>query len=486
MPTSRASVRTDRATRYLTQLRKHTDRLRHHTGPAEWSDAEGTIELPWGRCTLRAGRDELTLHAEAENEERLRRVQDAIAARLRTIGRRDALTVSWTRSAASIVEALTSPAGRADPFPLYAEAHELGPVSAIDDTWFLVPGYAAVDQVLRNPDFGPSPRSSSPSNPDIPSMSRSILWANPPDHGRMRSQLSQVFTPRRVAALRPAIETAVESLLDGLEGDPVDFMDRFAFPLPITVIGEMLGVPPSDRHRFRPLATDLTEALELPALTSRSASAESAARELGEYFTALIRERRAHPRDDLVSALVTARITDDELLANLVLLLVAGFETTTNLLGNGLALLFDHPETASALRSGELPAARFVEEVLRYDSPVQITTRTARTENLTIAGTPIPEGSEVVLLLGAANRDPSRFPDPDRFDPSRRDNKPLSFGAGPHICLGNALARLEATIAFPRLLARYPALSPAAPPTRQNRLTLRGHTALPIHLTRKP
>ncbi|MFB4302175.1 cytochrome P450 [Actinomadura sp. NTSP31] len=485
MPTSRASVRTARATRYLTQLRKHTDRIRHHNGAlTEWSDTEGTIELPWGRCTLRTSRDELTLHAEADDEDRLRRVQGAITTRLQTIGRRDALTITWTRSAVSLVEALTSPAGRADPFPLYAEAHELGPVSAMDDGWFLVPGYTAVDQVLRHPGFGPAARSPEPRNPDLPSMSRSILWANPPDHGRMRSLMSQVFTPRRVAALRPAIETAVESLLDGLEGDPVDFMDRFAFPLPITVIGEMLGVPPSDRHRFRPLATDLTEALELPALTSRSAAAESAARELGAYFTALIRDRRAHPRDDLVSALVTTggRLTDDELLANLVLLLVAGFETTTNLLGNGLAVLFDHPEVASALRSGELPAEQFVEEVLRYDSPVQMTTRTARTGDLTIAGTPIPEGGQVVLLIGAANRDPSRYPDPDRFDPSRRDIKPLSFGAGPHICLGNALARLEAAIAVPRLLTRYPALSPAAPPTRRDRLTLRGHTTLPVHL----
>jgi cytochrome P450 len=296
--------------------------------------------------------------------------------------------------------------------------------------------------------------------------------------------------------LQPAIEDAVDDLLDqlaqtGADGRPVDFLDRFAFPLPVTVICELLGVPPADRHRFRPLAADLTQALELSADTSGSGPADAAARELARYFTPLIDERRATPRDDLVSALVAARDTNDgrlsdqELLANLILLLVAGFETTTNLLGNGLAILLDHPDLLAALRSEQIATSGFIEEVLRYDAPVQVTTRQARAKDLTVADVPIPQGSEVILLIGAANRDPARYRDPDRFDPTRTDVKPLSFGAGPHICIGNGLARLEASAAFSRLLTRFPTLS-AAPdqqPTRRDRLVLRGYQTLPVQVT---
>jgi cytochrome P450 len=264
-------------------------------------------------------------------------------------------------------------------------------------------------------------------------------------------------------------------------------MDQFAFQLPVTVICELLGVPAADRDRFRPLAADLTGALELTADTSTSSPAATAARELAGYFTALITARRATPRDDLIRALVAARdagdgrLSDEELLANLIVLLVAGFETTTNLLGNGLAILFDHPDIAAGLRRGTLEVPGFVEEVLRYDAPVQVVTRIARMGSLTAGGLPIPQGSQVIVLIGAANRDP----DPDRFDPARSDIKPLSFGAGPHICIGNALARLEAAVAFPRLLTRFPALSPTPgeQPARRNRVILRGYETLPITVT---
>ncbi|MFC6156628.1 cytochrome P450 [Kribbella jiaozuonensis] len=307
-------------------------------------------------------------------------------------------------------------------------------------------------------------------------MQRSILRANPPEHGRMRSLISQVFTPRRVAALQPAIEKAVDDLLDGLPAE-VDFMDRFAFQLPVTVICELLGVPASERDRFRPLASDLTAALELTDTSDESADA--AARELGEYFVRLIRDPAP---GSLVSALVAARdagdgrLSDEELLANLILLLVAGFETTTDLLGNGLAILLGQSHLASD------PAA-FVEEVLRYDSPVQVTTRVARTDGLSAAGVSMPAGSDLILLLGAANRDPARFPEPDRFDPARADNKPLSFGAGAHICLGNSLARLEAKVAFARLVDRFPTITPAGQATRRDRLVLRGYRTLPVRLS---
>jgi cytochrome P450 len=308
--------------------------------------------------------------------------------------------------------------------------------------------------------------------------------------------MAQVFTPRRVAALRPAIEGAADSLLDrlaaaGARGRPVDFMAEVAYQLPVTVICELLGVPAVHRDRFRPLAADLTEVLELSADNlDPGPAATAAARELTGYFTGLIASRRADPRDDLIGALVAARdaadgrLSEQELLANLVVLLVAGFETTTNLLGNGLAILLPRPELTAALRRGDVPISGFIEEVLRYDSPVQVTTRQARADNLTVAGQSISKDSTLILLIGAANRDPDRFPDPDHFDPGRTDSRPLSFGAGAHFCLGNGLARLEAAVAFPRLLARFPALvaAPDRQPARRDRLVLRGYQELPIRV----
>ncbi len=528
MPASQAHVPTHRASRYLAQLCKHGGQMSritfHQPRPhgasgappvpehTDWSDTDGVIDFGWGRCSLHASDRDLTLLAEAEDQQQLQRIQDGVARRLERIGRRDRLTVTWQtppdatsaetpeehKSAAAIIDALMAPAGRVDPFPLYARAHELRPASAIADGWYLVCGYAAVNQVLRDPGFGlPDPAELGPVDGELRLLSRSILRSNPPEHARMRSLISQVFTPRRVASLRPTIEDAVDVLLDrlaeaGAGGRPVDFMDQFAFQLPVTVICELVGVSPADRNRFRPLAADLTEALELSADAAGPGAATAAARELAGYFTALIAERRADPRDDLIGALVAARddadtrLSEEELLANLILLLVAGFETTTNLLGNGLAILFDHPETASALRSGAIEVAGFIEEVLRYDSPVQLVTRQARAENLTVADLPVPSGSALVLLIGAANRDPARYPDPDRFDPSRTDIKPLSFGAGPHICIGNSLARLEAAVAFPQLLARFPTVSAASDmqPSRRDRLVLRGYETLPVTVGR--
>jgi cytochrome P450 len=399
-------------------------------------------------------------------------------------------------SAEDILLTLLSPAGRTDPFPLYAAAHRIGSVLPITESAFLVVGYAAVNQVLRNPGFGLP--ETSPSQLDdttaLRMMNRSILRTNPPDHTRMRALISQVFTPRRVAALQPSVESAVDNLLDrlgkiGAAGRTVDFMDQFAFQLPVTVICELLGIPPADRHQFRPLASALTAALELTA--EADGPADAAARELGEYFAPLISERRTAPGNDLVSALVAARdaadsrLSDDELLANLILLLVAGFETTTDLLGNGLAILLARPDLVAALRSGRITTAAFIEEALRYESPVQVTTRVARGDTLVVEGVPVPAGSDVVLLLGAANRDPARYPHPDRFDPTRADNRPLSFGAGQHICIGNNLARLEASVAFPRLLDRFPGLSAdlSQQPTRRDRLVLRGYETLPVRVT---
>ena len=414
--------------------------------------------------------------------------------------------------AASIVEQLMAEAGRADPYPLYAAAHRLGPVAPITDSMVLVSGYAEVNRLLREPGLGVVDdtvvQAWWPDSPGFPDafdpehgpgstelLGRSILQANPPRHARMRAPIASVFTARRIAALEPAVAVVVDTLLDGLAeqgagGVPVDFMELVAHRLPVAVICELLGVPPEDRELFRPLGHELSRALEFAAGHSDLAGADEAAGELSRYFTRLAAERRAEPRDDLVTALVALtggaepRLTDAELIGNLVLLLVAGFETTTNLLGNGLAAVFAHPPVREALRQGVLPVSDLVEEVLRYDSPVQLTSRVALREGLTAGGVPMPRYGEALLLLGAANRDPARFHEPDRFDPWRADVQPLSFGAGAHYCLGAMLARLEGTLAFRALFARFPDLAPAPGlgPVRNDRLLLRGFRTLPVVL----
>jgi cytochrome P450 len=403
--------------------------------------------------------------------------------------------------AGEIVQILMSPAGRADPYPYYEAARELGPVAHIDGPFYLCTGYEEANAALRSPHFAklqsqdPAVMAIIQDHSSIRSMGLSVLSANPPDHTRMRRLMAAVFTPRRTAGLAPAIAATVDRLLDeiakeGADGTPVDFMERFAFPLPVSVICELLGVPPEDRPRFRPLAHDLTASLELIDDVAELGPADAATLELEEYFRELTARRRAEPRDDLVSALVhetddpDGRLSEAELIANLILLLVAGFETTTNLLGNGLALLFERPAAAAGLREGRLPVADFVEEVLRFDSPVQLTSRIVSGPDVRLGGVQLEQNAEVLLLLGAANRDPRRYPDPGTFDPIRPDNQPLSFGAGAHFCLGSALARLEAATAFPRLLNRFPDVAPAADriPVRRDRLVLRGYHTLPIVL----
>jgi cytochrome P450 len=408
--------------------------------------------------------------------------------------------------AGAIVRQLTGEEARADPYPLYAAARGLGAATAVSSSFVLVSGYAEVNRLLREPGLGvvddevaaawwadqPGPREE-PDSTEL--IGRSVLRANAPRHARMRAPIASVFTPRRIAALEPAVAAVVDALLDelaerGAGGVPVDFMEQLAYRLPVGVICELLGVPEEDRHRFRSLGHELTRALEFNSGQDDLGEADAAARELDAYFTRLAAERRAEPRDDLVSALVgltegeDARLTDGELIGNLVLLLVAGFETTTNLLGNGLAAVFAHPRVHAALREGALPASDLVEEVLRYDSPVQLTSRVALREGIEVGGVRLPLYGEVLLLIGAANRDPARFSEPDRFDPWRADVQPLSFGAGAHYCLGAMLARLEATLAFRALFARFPGLAPAPglSPTRNGRLLLRGFATLPVVL----
>jgi len=388
-----------------------------------------------------------------------------------------------TAESTDLLAELTTLTGREDPYPRYDRLREIAPLIRAEDGALVVTRYADCAAVVRDGRLGHMPPDmlafiGLPDWAEHPSLRQfftSILALNPPDHTRLRRLVSSAFTARRVQALRPAVEAMVAGLLDDLAGD-TDFVERFAFPLPVTVIGELLGVPAADRPQFQTLVRDWSQVLDVitPAVLER---ADPAATVIRDYLAGLAAERRAAPRDDLISALVTAeadgdRLTGDELLTMAALLFAAGFETTTNLLANGLVALARNP----GQEFGDPAVA--VEELLRYDSPVQIVSRVAY-EDVELGGTTVAAGERVVAYLGAGNRDPERFTDPHRLDLGRADNAPLSFGGGIHYCLGAPLARLEAQIAFPALLTRFPRLEIGSP-ERRDSLTLRGFTKLPV------
>jgi cytochrome P450 len=393
--------------------------------------------------------------------------------------------------AIEILTALGTPEGRADPYPLYASLLEMGEAIEIDPDHVLVVGYDAINAVLRDPGFRVSDESSF--EDDFPSWRANpvfvqamdwILNLNGPRHTRIRTLMAKAFTARRVAGLEPAIAGIADGLLDAMaERGAVEFMHDFAYLLPVTVICELIGIPEADREGFRPLARDLVGIFELNEITTLPAI-NAAAEQLLAYFTELAAQRRADPRDDMLSDLLAVsdsgdgRLTDAELLHNLTLLLVAGFETTTNLLGNGLQVILTDPPAGDAVRDGSVPPSAFVEEVLRFDSPVQLTSRVGYDTD--VRGVPVTGKTEILTLLGAGNRDPRRFANPGRFDPMRPDGGPLSFGGGAHFCIGAALARLEGAVAFPRLLRRFPKISPAGEPVRRPTLLLRGYEAIPV------
>jgi cytochrome P450 len=398
-----------------------------------------------------------------------------------------------------IFNALLAPDGTDDPYPLYAALHEHGPVIPAGGGMVLVPGYEVASAVLRDQSYlVPDAAYLDEINPGWrghPSLDAdSLLTLNGEPHARIRSLLAKAFTRRRVAELEPAVVRLTDGLLDSLAGQgaggsAVDFMQQFAFALPVTVICELIGVPADLRAEFRPLARALTLALEPLVDEAGLAAADEAAVKLAGMFAELIAERRARPCDDLLSAILAAgdgepgRIGANELVQNLILLLVAGFETTTNLLGNGVRVVLDDPAAGAALRGGDVTPEAFVEEVLRYDSPVQFTEDRRPTRDVEVGGLTVKAGEHLVVLTGAANRDPRRFLEPGRFWPERPDAGPLSFGGGAHFCLGAALARLEGVVAFPRVFSRFPDLALAGTPQRRFGIVLRGFEHLPVTLT---
>jgi cytochrome P450 len=286
-----------------------------------------------------------------------------------------------------------------------------------------------------------------------------MLSSDPPDHTRLRSLVSKAFSPRLVQALRPRIETLAVELLDAvIPQGRMDLIDDYAFPIPMTIIAELLGVPQEDRDRFRQWSNVL-----VGERSTATAQAEimAAARGFADYLTQLFAARRSEPRADLVTALLQAEEAGDqlsasELLSTVFLLLVAGHETTVNLIGNGFLALLTHPAELERLRREPQLLPQAIEELLRFDGPVTTSTARFPSEDVQVAGVTIPRGALVLVVLGSANRDPAQFPDPDKLDLTRADNRHLAFGHGLHYCLGAALARLEGQIAIGTLLERLP------------------------------
>ncbi|MGW0575722.1 cytochrome P450 [Streptomyces sp. NPDC002920] len=383
---------------------------------------------------------------------------------------------------------LASPAGREDPYPAYAALRAHGPVVRLGPGFYAATGYDAISALLRDPRLRVR---GWPDGPASRLVADSLMKSNGTGHTRVRRLMAAAFAPRQVEALREAVTAQAVRLADylahlGSSGEAVDFMDEFAYPMPIRVICALLGVPAAEQQWFRERAQEMTEVLEPRQPGSHTIAADRAATELEAYFTDLVRSRRNAPGDDLISALIATHDADGdlstrELIANLVTLLLAGFETTANLLGNGMGVLLDHPGPASRLGADPGLADAYVEELLRLESPLQLTSRWAAEEVDIDGADRIEANSHIMVFLGAGNRDPDRFPDPDRFDPFRESVQPLSFGAGAHYCLGAALARLEARIAFPVLLARLPAMERAGEAVRRDRTTFRGYANLPVY-----
>jgi cytochrome P450 len=310
-----------------------------------------------------------------------------------------------------------------------------------------------------------------------------MLFRDPPDHTRLRSLVNRAFTPRVIEGMRGQIQAVVDRLLDRVERrGHMDVIADLAYPLPVTVICDMLGVPVGDHEQMRDWSSDIIRSLDAIGIPSDDSVVERGRvgrRGIAEYFRALLPERRRHPRADLLSSLIAVeeqddRLTEGELLATCVLLFIAGHETTVNLIGNGTLALLRHPDQLARLRRepGLVPNA--VEELLRYDSPVQRTARIA-IEDVEVAGQPIAKGTMVVTALGAANRDPAQFPDPDRLDVARKEPRHISFGYGIHFCLGAPLARVEGQLALGTLLRRAPGLALAEPsPEWRESSVLRG------------
>ncbi|MGW4956170.1 cytochrome P450 [Nonomuraea sp. NPDC004186] len=406
-------------------------------------------------------------------------------------------TDSETSSGLHLVGKLLDPASRPDPYPIYAEFRARGPVWIEEMSSLVVTGYRDCETLLRDPRlsaerwrFFQPDGAADPYPADSPASVRRpwFLSLDPPDHTRLRRLVSSAFTARTVARMEDSVTRLVDECLDRAgEGETFDVMSGLAYSLPVTVICRMLGVPQADERLFHGWTAQLTRLLDgfgNPGDGNDEWAGGMA--DMHRYVNDLVAERRRSPRrDDLISELLAAQeggdaLSHDELVSTIVLLLVAGHETTVNLIANGVLALLRHPGHLAALRADPGTASAVVEETLRYDPPVQLTARVAK-EDMSIGKAKVPAGSLVILLLAAAHRDPEANADPDRFDPAREQVRHLGFGFGPHFCLGSPLARLEGRVALAAFARRVrePALVADPPPYREH-INLRGVSELLI------
>jgi cytochrome P450 len=397
----------------------------------------------------------------------------------------------WPMASTGVVFNPFDPAVMADPYPYYRRMRERDPVhwNGSVKTWFLT-RHADVSELLRDDRFSADRTRSEryvPPPPGRDRPGRSMLVVDPPDHTRLRNLVSKAFTPRTVARLRSRIESISADLLDRLDGwTEADLVAELAYPLPVIVIAEMLGVPARDRMRFQEWSATLVRGLD-PFVDDATQEMVLDARDaLAGYLRGVVAERRREPADDLITGMIAARehgdfLSEGELVAMCNLLLVAGHETTVNLIAGGTLALLRNPGQLDRLRRRPELAVTAVEELLRWVPPVQWTGRVAAAA-VEIGGRRVMPGQSVVGILGAANRDPEVFPEPDRLDVGREPNPHLAFGRGIHFCLGAPLARLEAQVALPMLLERYPDLHLAGEPEPRPTWNLRGLARLPVAL----
>lgn len=380
-----------------------------------------------------------------------------------------------------------SPAFLDDPYPTYRALQRTAPVKLMGNGQYFVTGYDDIAAIYRDvglyssdktveflPKYGHSPLYEHHTN--------SLVFNDPPLHSRVRRLISGALTPRAIAGLEPDLRALVARLLDAMQGgDPVDLIEDFAAAIPVEVIGNLLGVPVEERGPLRAWSLAILGALEPVPTPVQLQAGNEAVTDFLAYLRTLVAHRREHPGDparDVLTRLILGEASGDklsaaELLHNCIFLLNAGHETTTNLIGNALVLLHDHPDQRARLLADPALIKPCIEEVLRLESSNQLGNRRT-TAPVTLHGIDLPAGAQLALCIGAANRDPAHFPDPDRFDIARSPNRHLAFAAGPHQCVGMSLARLEGTVAIAAFVTRFPDYRLTEPPERGGRARFRG------------
>lgn len=388
-----------------------------------------------------------------------------------------------------------SPAFLDDPYPTYRALQRLSPVKLMRNGQYFITRYDDLAAIYRDvglyssdksveflPKYGRSPL--------YEHHTTSLVFNDPPLHSRVRRLIAGALTPRAIAGLEPDLRALVDRLLDAMQhGAPVDLIEDFAAAIPVEVIGTLLGVPIDERGPLRAWSLAILGALEPVPTTAQLQAGNAAVTDFLAYLRTLVARRRQRPGDparDVLTRLILGeasgdRLSEAELLHNCIFLLNAGHETTTNLIGNALVLLHDHADQRARLLADPALIKSCIEEVLRLESSNQLGNRQT-TAPVTLHGTALPAGAQLALCIGAANRDPAQFPDPDQFDIARTPNRHLAFAAGPHQCVGMSLARLEGTVAIAAFVARFPEYRLTEPPERGGRARFRGFARVPCDL----